>query len=103
GEDGSAHEAETAVLVQDLRPDDVAGHQVGGELDAVEAHAQGLGHGVHQQGLGQAGYTHQQAVAAAEDGQQHVVHHLVLPDDDLADLPAQGTVLLTEAFYGLYV
>ena len=79
--------------------DDVARHQVRRELDAVEGEAQGARNGAHEQGLREAGNTHQQAVAAAEDPQEHLVHHLLLPDDDLVDLPLQPPVILAELLH----
>ena len=43
------------VFFDDVGAGDVARHQVGSELDALEDQAQGLRQGAHQQGLGGAG------------------------------------------------
>ena len=93
-ENGALHEAELPVLVQDLRSDDIARHQVGSELDAVEREAQCARNGVHEQGLGQAGNTHQQAVSTAEDPQQDLVHHGILADEINRTPPKTQAALL---------
>ena len=85
------------VLLEDLRAGDVGGHQVGRELDAVEAEVQDPGQAADQQGLGQAGHAHQQHVAAGEEGDQHLLDHLLLADDDLGDLGAHGAVRVPQA------
>ena len=65
------------------------GHQVGRELDAVERQVQRVGNGLNEQGFGQAGHAHQQAVALRKHGREHQPHHFVLPHDDLADFLAE--------------
>ena len=61
-------------------------HQVGRELDALEDQAQRLRHGAHQQRLGGAGQTGDQAVAADEQRDHHLLQHLLLADDHAAHL-----------------
>ena len=97
---GPAEELELAdagrlVLLDHLGAGDVRGHQVGGELDAVEGQVQGVGQGADHQGLGQAGHADQQAVPPREDGDQQLLEHLLLADDHLAHLglePGEGVL-----------
>ncbi len=49
-----------------------------------------LGEGRDEQRLAEAGHTLQQHVAAGEEADQHVVDHVVVTDDHLLDLGAQG-------------
>ena len=58
------------VLLDDFRAGHVAGHQVGRELDPLEAQVGGLGQRADQQRLGQPRHAFQQRVAAGEDGDQ---------------------------------
>jgi hypothetical protein len=54
------------VQVVDGVPGDVAGHQVGGELDAGELTAETLGEGTHQQGLAQPRHAFEQHMTAGD-------------------------------------
>ena len=85
-----------ARLVEDFGADDVAGHQIRGELDAVEAEAKGLGDGVDEERFGQAGNAHKQNVPACKNGGGDLADHLILAHDDLADFGEQGLVLGAE-------
>ena len=71
------------VLFQHVRAGDVRGHQVGRELDPLELDVEDAGQRADHQRLGQARHAHQQAVAAGEDGGEHLLDHVVLADDDL--------------------
>ena len=75
-----------AVLFDDVGARDVGRHQVGRELNAAEREVQRAGQRAHQQRLGQAGHAFQQAVAAGEQGDQHLLDHVVLADDDARKL-----------------
>jgi hypothetical protein len=92
-EDRAGLEAEVAAAVgrlgDDVRAGDVRGHQVGGELDAVERQVEGLGEGADQERLAQPGDALEQDVAADEQGGEHAADDLRLADDDLADLGLQ--------------
>ena len=99
---GPVHEpqlarAAGAVFVEDLGAGDVAGHQVGRELDAVEFQRQRLRQRVHHQRLGQPRHAFQDAVAAGEDGHQQLLDDLVLPDDLAGHLLADLLVGLVAA------
>ena len=61
------------VGVDDLRAGDVAGHQVGRELDALEGKLERLGQRGDEQRLGQAGHAHEQSVITRKDGNQDLV------------------------------
>ena len=80
--------AVAAVLVEDLGAGDVGRHQVGRELDALEAQVEDLRQRLDQQRLGQPGHAGEQAVAAGEERDQDLIDDLVLADDDLAQLAA---------------
>ena len=86
-EDRPGPEAELLRLhVEDRRPGDVGGHQVGGELDAAELAAQHAAQRPHEERLAQAGHALDQHVAVGEQGHQRAQHQFVLADEDLADL-----------------
>ncbi len=68
------------------RADDVAGHQVRGELEPGERAAGDVGQGAHGQGLGDAGHSLEQQVTAGEQPDQHPLDHHVLADQDPLDL-----------------
>ena len=73
------------------------GIRSGRELDALEHQAQGLRQGAHQQGLGGAGQTGDQAVAAHEQGDHHLLQHLLLAHDHAAHLRHDLVLHLAEA------
>ena len=87
GEDRALDEAEAApaaagAVLQHLRADDVGGHQVGRELDALGIEPQHLAQRLHQQRLGEARHADQQRVAARQDGDERALDHLLLAEDD---------------------
>jgi hypothetical protein len=101
-EDRAGHEDQMAaagvgILLDDVRPRDVGRHQVGRELDAGELEVQHLGQGVDDQGLGQAGHARDDAVAAHEERDQHLLDHVVLADDQLAQLAHDAVAALLHA------
>ena len=91
GEDRSGREhhlpaAGRAVLLDDVRAGDVGRHQVGRELDAGELQLQHAREGVDQQRLREARHADDEAVAADEQRQQHLLHGVGLADDQLLQL-----------------
>ena len=96
GEDGAALELELAPaasgLHNDVGAENVGGHQVGRELNAVEGEVEHIAQGSHQQGLAQARHALQEHVSPREQGDERAFDNGVLSDDDLADLRAQGRV-----------
>ena len=85
------HEAECApsggvVLLQHVGAGDVARHQVGCELDAVEGEGERLRQRRDEQGLRQSGHADEQAVAAREERDEELLDHRLLADDPLRDL-----------------
>jgi hypothetical protein len=69
GKDGALHETKGSlaggeVFLDDVRPGDVARHQVRGELHPVERQIQRLGHSLDHERLGQPGNSDQQRVPA---------------------------------------
>ena len=93
GEHRAGDEAEraaaVAALLQHLGADDVARHQIGGELDAVRLEAEDGAERHHELGLGEAGDADEQPVAAGEQRHQRPLHHRRLTEDDAADLGAR--------------
>ena len=73
----------TGLLVVDARPDQVGRHKIGCELDALELSADRLCQGLDRHGLRQARHTLDEDVAACQQGDDHPLEHVVLPDDDL--------------------
>ncbi len=74
------------ILVQDLGAGDVRRHEVRGELDALEVQVQDVGERLDEERLRQPRHAGDQAVAAGEQRDEHLLDDLVLPDDDLAEL-----------------
>jgi hypothetical protein len=68
-------------LVQHLGAENVGGHQVRGELHALFVQPQHPAQRGGELGLGEARGTHQKGMAAAQNGDQHLFHHLVLAED----------------------
>ena len=73
------------LLVEDERPRQVRGQQVGGELRAGEVQPEGLGEGPGGQCLAQAGKVLEEDVAAGQDRGEHEGQGLTLADDGLLD------------------
>ena len=76
--------------VEDVRARDVGGHQVGRELDAVEVRAEHMGKRADEQRLGDARHALDERVLAGEDGDERLVDHVLLSNDDFAYLGARG-------------
>ena len=74
------------LLVEDACPDEVRGHQVGRELDALEASADGVREGLDGHRLGETGDTLDEDVTPREQGHQQSLEEVVLAHDDALDL-----------------
>ena len=74
------------LFVEDLGAGDVRRHQIRRELNALEAEIENLGDRLDEQRLCQPGYARQQAVAAGEERDEHLLDDFVLSDDDFAQL-----------------
>ena len=86
------------VFVQHVGAGDVRGHQVGRELNPLEADVENAGQRADHQRLGQARHALQQAMAAGEDRGEDLLDDLVLADDHLLqlllhELPVLGELL----------
>ena len=87
GGDGAGAEAELAGgLVIDGDAGDVAGEQVGGELDAGEGAADGEGDGAGEHSFADAGDVFDQDVAFGDEGGQGLFDDGVFADDDGGDV-----------------
>ncbi len=84
------------VFLQHVGAGDVRGHQVGRELDALEADVEDAGQRADHQRLGQAGHAFQQAMAAGEDGGEDLLDHVALADDDLLQFLLHQLPMLAE-------
>ena len=62
------------------------GHEVGRELDPLEAAAEHVARGLDGHRLGEAGNALQQDVAVGQERDEHALEHLLLPDDHALDL-----------------
>ena len=105
GKDRTADEAEGAaagglVFFDDLGAGDVGGHQVGRELDAVEAEAERAREGGDEQRLGQSRHADEQRMALAEQGDEKLLDDGFLADDDLAELGAKVVITFLQFFDG---
>ena len=85
GKNGALDETELTATVENLAAGDVAGHQVGRELDAAERQTESTCQGADHKCFRKPGNTQQEAMAAAEDGKEQAVDGLVLAHNDFAD------------------
>ena len=82
--------AERTVLGgEDHRAHDVAGEEVGRELDALELDAEGGAKGFDKERLGEAGHALEQHVAIGQQGDQQAFDDGILADDGLPDFSAE--------------
>jgi len=80
------HAAALLSIFEDLRAGDVGGHEIGRELDAIKAEIEDISYSFHQQRLCQTGCAGDEAMPARDEGDEHLIHDLMLADDDLTDL-----------------
>jgi hypothetical protein len=78
------------VVLENLRPRDVGGHEIRRELDPAELQIQDLRQGRNEQGLREPGHAHEQAVAVREEHRKELLHHGVLAHDDFAQFAENG-------------
>jgi len=71
--------------IEHLRAQDVRGHQVGRELDAVPLEAHDRRKRVDKPRLAKSGEADQQCMAATKHGCKHKLHHLLLADETAVD------------------
>ena len=86
-EDGAFEEAEGAAvigrLLHDFGAENIGGHQIGRELDALFREAENGAHGFDELGFGEARDADNQGVAAGEDRGQRVVKDGFLTENDV--------------------
>ena len=70
----------------DPRPDEVARHEVGRELDAPERAPEDGRRRLDRQRLREAGHALDQEMASGDEADEHALEHLVLAGDDALDL-----------------
>ena len=73
-------------LIKNVRADDIAGHEVGRELDASIVQVKGLRKRPHEQRLCHPGNTFEQDVAVRQNGDQGLFDNPILTTDGLRDL-----------------
>src|SRR5262249_18484603 len=105
GEDRSFDEVEDAamrfgIFLDDVGAGDVAGHQIGRELNAVELQRENFGERGDNQRLGQTGHADKQAVAAGEHGDHEIVDDVGLADDDFAHFVEERFASVFQFFNG---
>ena len=74
------------IVLNDVGAGDVARHQVGRELNARELEVEHLRQRVDEQRLREPRHADDQAVAAGEQRQQHLLDDVFLADDELVQL-----------------
>ena len=99
-EDRAALELEGAfarVGVHDeVRAENVGGHEVGRELDAIERHVEYLAERADEERLAEAGHAFEQHMSAAEQSDEGVFDDGGVADDDFADLGLESGVGVAE-------
>ena len=107
GEDRTGDETELALAVRrfldDLRAGDVAGHQVRGELDALELRFEDFRETAHKEGLGEAGHADHQDVSLHGEGDEQIADDLILADDALAEFGGELLVTRRDAAQQFHV
>ncbi len=105
-EDGAALELEGAfarVGVHDeVCAEDVGGHEVGRELNAIERHVEHFAERSDEERLAKAGHAFEQHVAAAEQRDERALDDVGVADDDFADLGLERGVGVAETCYLLF-
>ncbi len=99
GEDRPRRELKhlAAVAVNDeLRPDDIGGHQVRRALHPAKRQPERLGERLGQEGLAQPRHAFQQDVAAGEKRREEQLDHVILADDHRRQLRLQRLERLAE-------
>ncbi len=95
------HESERAFsrlrFVDDLRPGNVTGHEVGRELNALERQIQNLRQAADQQCLGQARNADHQHMTLDREGHEEVANGFFLADDALAKLLGEAGIAAWDA------
>ena len=92
GEDGAFADREFAILGGiDEGADQIAGEQVGGELDALEAGLDGIREGLDREGFGQAGHPLDKDMAIGEEADKQSIDEVALADNDLSDFAGQAS------------
>ena len=81
GKDRTRSERELASAAQERDAGDVGGHQVGGELDALELDVQRERQYAHQQRLGGSGHALEQHVTASEQADERLAGRRLLAED----------------------
>jgi hypothetical protein len=74
------------VRTEDPRADEVAGHEVGRELDAAERPAENPRRGLDRQRLGEAGHALDQQVPVGQQAHEDALDERVLSRDHALDL-----------------
>ena len=90
GEDRALAGGEGGVFgVVDEGANDIGGEEVGGEGDAVELEAEGVGEGLDGGGFGEAGDAFEEDVAAGDEADEEAVDEAFLADEDFGDFGAE--------------
>src|SRR5206468_10143008 len=87
------------VLHDDVRADDVGGHQVRGELDPRERQLETFRERLDEERLAEAGHALEQDVTAGKHARQDVGDDLAVADDHLLDLRPQRLECGDERFH----
>ena len=77
------------IFLQQFGAENVAGHQVGGELDAMEVELERFAQRTDEKSLAKARHTFKQAMPPGKQADQQLFDHIGLPDDRLPDRGAQ--------------
>ena len=72
-------------FLEDLGAENIGRHQVGRALDALVVEPEDRAERLDEPGLGEPGDADQQGVSAAQQGDQGLLDHLALTEDDFAD------------------
>jgi hypothetical protein len=72
--------------LENVRPRDVRGHEVGCELNPLETEVEHLAERGNEQRLGEAGHAFEESMTAAENGDQHLFDDIGLTNNDLSHL-----------------
>ncbi len=82
------------IFFQHIRAGNVGRHQVGGELNPLEAHIENAGQGADHKCFGETWHPFEQAMAAGENGGEHLFDDFVLPDNHFLQFLLHNVAML---------
>ena len=91
------------IHLQHVRARDIGRHEIGGKLDPFILKIQRLRDCRHKKRLRKPGNSHQKGVASAKHRHENLLHHLLLPHNDLGQLVLHPLVALMQFLHCCFI